>query len=99
MATEAGIEVVAPVHDAMMIMAPLDCLDRDIERTRTIMAHASEALLGGFRLRTDCAEFNEDGTRVEFPHIIRYPDRYMDKGGAVMWARVMELLEGEKHGE
>jgi DNA polymerase I len=31
--TEAGIEVCAPVHDAMLICAPLDRLDADVKKT------------------------------------------------------------------
>jgi DNA polymerase I-like protein with 3'-5' exonuclease and polymerase domains len=79
LATERGIEVIAPVHDAVMVMAPLDRLDVDIAATRAAMAEASRAVLGGFELRTDVS-------------ITRWPDRYMDKRGAVMWDRVMRLL-------
>ena len=50
LATESGIEVVAPVHDAMMICAPFDRLDADIERTRAAMAEASRVVLDGFEL-------------------------------------------------
>ena len=37
-ATEAGIEVCAPVHDAFLIAAPLDQLDADVEQMRSIMS-------------------------------------------------------------
>ena len=79
LATESGIEVVAPVHDAMMICAPLDRL-ADIKRTRAAMAEASRVVLDGFELRTDV-------------HVFRYPDRYADKRGTEMWRRAMALLE------
>jgi hypothetical protein len=79
MATEDGIKVCAPVHDAVLIEAPLDVLDRDIARMRGIMAEASRIVLDGFELRTD----------VE---IVRYPDRYSDARGTVMWAKVMKLI-------
>ena len=79
LATERGIEVCAPVHDALVIMAPLDCLDHDVAQTRAAMAEASRIVLGGFEVRTDVK-------------IVRYPDRYMDKRGAVMWERVMGLI-------
>jgi hypothetical protein len=78
--TEWGVEVCAPVHDAFLICAPLDRLDQDIATMRAAMARASRDVLGGFELRTDV-------------HITRWPDRYMDKRGAVMWRRVMELLQ------
>jgi hypothetical protein len=93
LATERGIEVCAPVHDAFLICAPLDRLKADVARMRQAMADASRAVLNGFEIGTDCPdEFNDDGTRNEFPHIIRYPNRFMDERGAVMWQRVLELL-------
>jgi DNA polymerase I-like protein with 3'-5' exonuclease and polymerase domains len=79
LATERGIEVCAPVHDAFLICAPLDRLDHDIAVMRAAMAKASRVVLNGFELRTDV-------------HITRWPDRYIDKRGRVMWERVMELL-------
>jgi DNA polymerase family A len=38
LATERGIEICAPVHDAILICATLDRLDEDIARTRAAMA-------------------------------------------------------------
>jgi DNA polymerase family A len=83
LATERGIEVCAPVHDAFLICAPLDRLDADITTMRAAMAEASRIVLAGFELRTDC----------KGAAIVRYPDRYMDKRGRVMWQRVVELLQ------
>ena len=85
--TEAGIEICAPVHDAFLIAAPLDRLDKDIKHMQAIMARASKIVIGGLELRTDA---KEDG---DFPAVIRYPNRYMDKRGKVMWGRVMGLLK------
>jgi DNA polymerase I len=85
-ATEAGIEVCALIHDAVLICAPLDRLDADVMRMRACMAKASRVVLDGFELRTDV-------------HPVRYPDRYSDRRGAVMWDRVMRLIatrEGAK---
>jgi hypothetical protein len=79
LATERGIEVCAPVHDAMLICASLDRLQSDIAGMRAAMAEASRAVLDGFELGTDV-------------NAIRYPDRYMDPRGAVMWERVVGLL-------
>jgi hypothetical protein len=90
LATECGIEVCAPVHDAILICAPLDRLDEDVKRMRDIMAKASRAVLDGFELRTEAKDSGN------FPSIIRYPDRYMDKRGAVMWQRVFELIARRK---
>jgi DNA polymerase-1 len=79
LATERGIEVCAPVHDAVLISAPLDQLEDDVTRMRAVMAEASKIVLGGFELGTDAT-------------IVRYPDRYMDKRGTVMWDRVLALI-------
>ena len=80
LATERGIEVCAPVHDAVLISAPLDRLEADVAATREAMAEASQVVLDGFKLRTDA-------------NVVRYPDRYMDPRGQAMWDRVTGLLE------
>ena len=77
-ATERGLQM-WPVHDAFLICAPLDRLDADIAAMRAAMAEASRIVLNGFELRTDV-------------HVVRYPDRYMDPRGAVMWACVQDLI-------
>ncbi len=92
-ATEQGIEVCALVHDAVLICAPLNQLNADVGRMRDCMAKASSVVLDGFELRTDCPdEFDEAGNPNPFPQIIRYPRRYMDARGAVMWDRVNRLV-------
>jgi hypothetical protein len=78
-ATEQNIEVCALIHDAVLICAPLDCLDAEVERMRACMAKASRAVLNGFELRTDA-------------HVVRHPDRYQDPRGTLMWDRVMRLI-------
>jgi hypothetical protein len=79
LATERGIEVCAPVHDAVLICAPFDRLEDDIAHMRAAMAEASKIVLAGFELRTDAKS-------------IRYPDRYQDPRGTEMWNRVIELI-------
>jgi DNA polymerase I len=79
LATERGIEVCGPVHDALLICAPLDRLETDIARTRAAMAEAARIVLSGFEIRTDVS-------------VVRYPDRYMDARGKVMWERVISLI-------
>jgi hypothetical protein len=81
--TEQGIEICAPVHDAVLICAPLDRLEADVARMRAVMADASRIVLNGFELGTDVK-------------IVRYPDRYMDERGTVMWDRVMNLIAGQQ---
>jgi DNA polymerase I len=80
LATEAGIEVVAPVHDALLICAPLDRIDDDVARTHAAMAEASRVVLDGFELRTEAKA-------------VKWPDRYMDKRGVKMWDTVTELVD------
>jgi hypothetical protein len=80
MATEHGIEVCAPIHDAFLIMAPVDQIDHDVAVMRSAMLEASRVVLDGFELRTDVS-------------ITRYPHRYMDKRGVVMWTKVIGLLK------
>jgi DNA polymerase I len=79
LATERGIEVCAPVHDAVLICAPLDHLEGDVAGMRAAMAEASRIVLGGFELRTDTM-------------IVCHPDRFRDPRGAVMWDRVLDLI-------
>ncbi len=78
-AVERGIRICAPVHDALLIEAPLTTLDQEVVRAQQAMAEASAAVLGGFRLRTEV-------------HIVRYPDRYMDDRGEHMWQTIMEVM-------
>jgi DNA polymerase-1 len=79
LATERGIEVCAPVHDAVLICAPLERLEADVATTRAAMAEASRIVLAGFELRSDVS-------------ITAWPDRYTDPRGTVMWDRVTKLL-------
>jgi DNA polymerase I-like protein with 3'-5' exonuclease and polymerase domains len=79
MATERGIEVHTPVHDAVLIGSSIENIERDVRVMREIMEAAARAVLDGFTIPTEAK-------------IVRYPDRYMDKRGAVMWDRVMRLL-------
>jgi DNA polymerase I len=80
LAIERGIEVCAPVHDALLICAPVDRLEADIAVTQAAMAEASRVVLDSFELRTG----------VE---TTRFPDRYMDPRGARMWNHVQRLIE------
>jgi hypothetical protein len=79
LATERGIRVCAPVHDAILIEAPLDRLDQTVAETQQAMSDASAIVLGGFRLRSDAK-------------LIRHPERYMDERGEKMWNTVWEVI-------
>jgi hypothetical protein len=80
LATERGLQIIAPVHDALAVEAEAGSLKETVAETQECMARASEAVLGGFRLRSD----------VE---IIRHPKRFQDERGVEFWGRVMAILE------
>ncbi len=78
--TEAGIRVCAPVHDAVLIEAPLEELDERVGQAQQLMSEASRQVLGGFALTTDA-------------DVYRYPERYRDEErGGKFWDKVMDLL-------
>jgi DNA polymerase-1 len=79
-ATEAEIEIAAPVHDGFLIVAPEDRVHGEIERMKAIMLRASEIVTGGLPIQVE----------VE---TVSFPGRYMDERGRAMWDRVMGLLE------
>jgi DNA polymerase-1 len=79
LATERGIEVCAPVHDAFLICVPSDRLDATIAAMRAAMVEASRIVLSGFELGTDVS-------------VTSWPNRYLDPRGTVMWERVAKLL-------
>jgi DNA polymerase I-like protein with 3'-5' exonuclease and polymerase domains len=79
LATERGIAVCAPVHDALLVEAADGEIEEVVARTQAAMREASEVVLGGFALRTEAK-------------VVRYPARYMDERGQQMWDTVQELL-------
>jgi DNA polymerase-1 len=79
-ATEAGIEVCALIHDAVLIQVRLDQLDGHVAHMREIMTRAGNAVTGGLDIRTEAK-------------VIRWPDRYMADGAEPMWRRIMKLLD------
>jgi hypothetical protein len=85
LATERGVWVCAPVHDALLIEAPAGEIERAVATTEAAMREASALVLGGFTLRSDPE-----------PKVIYHPDRYTDPRGEQMWRTVMDLLGQEK---
>jgi DNA polymerase I len=84
LAARHGIKILAPVHDAVLIEAPIEQIEADVARMREIMRRASRVVFnatadGPHELRTDAT-------------IVRYPEHYSDKRGAAMWGRVLGLL-------
>src|SRR5262249_38376058 len=80
LATERGIAVCCPVHDALLVEGAADKIDAIVARTQDAMREARGIVLNGFSLRTDAKVF-------------RHPDRYMDERGRRMWETVWGLLE------
>jgi hypothetical protein len=80
LATERGVSVCAPVHDALLVEAPASEIKDAVAETRAAMAQAAQAVLEGVEIGTDVA-------------VVRSPKRYSDPRGEVMWARVNELLD------
>lgn len=79
---ENAISVTAsftPVHDALLIEAPIAAIDSTVIDTTAIMGEASQIVLGGFTLRTEAK-------------VVRWPERYMDDRGKRFWNEVMDLL-------
>jgi hypothetical protein len=78
-ATEGGIEVLAPVHDALLVGCKTTAVEDTIMRTRGCMDRASELVLG-FAMRTDVK-------------IVTNPDRFIDPRGADTWRTITGLLD------
>jgi hypothetical protein len=85
LATERGLTVCCPVHDALLIEAAAGRIDDAVSETQRAMREASELVLPGFPLRTDAK-------------IVLHPDRYADERGRRMWAAVWGLLVADTPG-
>jgi len=80
LATERGVRVCAPIHDALLIEAPISLIGDAVPTTRGAMAEAAAKVLDSdVWIDTD----------VE---IVRHPNRYSDPRGQLMWNRVLSLL-------
>jgi hypothetical protein len=85
LATERGIRVCAPVHDAFLIESEADAIKSEAERMQAAMCEASEVVLPGFPLRSEVK-------------IIRHPDRYVESRGERFWNLVQRLLQSAEQG-
>jgi hypothetical protein len=81
LATERGIRVCAPVHDALLVEGSTGDIDEVVLAAREAMTEASRIVLGGLEIPVDAK-------------VVRWPGRYSDPRGEVMWNRVTELLTG-----
>ncbi|MDB5340536.1 MAG: polA 2 [Planctomycetaceae bacterium] len=80
LATERGLTVCAPVHDALLIEAPVEDIDLAVRLTQQAMNDAGRIVLDGFELRTDAK-------------IIRPGERFLDPRGTVMWTNIEAMLK------
>ena len=86
LAERRGIDIVAPVHDALMAEADLDRVDEMSTALDRVMRDASSVVLRGYELPTDC-------------QICKPGERYFDDRGLEMWntiERLLAKLEGKK---
>lgn len=81
LATERGLRVCCPVHDAFLVEAAEVEIDAEADRMREAMREASELVLPGFPLGTEAK-------------VVRHPDRYADPRGGRMWETVQGILAG-----
>jgi hypothetical protein len=79
LATERGVTLCAPVHDAVLIEAPVGEIDAAVNKTQAAMAEASAIVLNGFVLRSEA-------------RIIRHPGRLHDNRGAQMWSTAWDCI-------
>jgi DNA polymerase I len=88
LASRHGLGLRAPVHDALLIEAPIERIEAEVALLQELMRRASRIVLnsggdGPHELRTD----------VKF---VRYPERYSDPRGDEIWARVLALLAEQR---
>jgi hypothetical protein len=81
LATECGVRICAPVHDAILIEAAEDAIEAAVATARLCMAEASRVVLGGLEIGTDVK-------------IVRPPHRYEDARGRDLFDRITGLLAG-----
>lgn len=80
---ERNIKIVAMVHDALLIEAPIAGLETAINIAIRAMKEASEIILAGFSLR------------IEAESII-YPDRFPSQDSSQLWERVWKIIDRAK---
>jgi len=80
---EQGVQLCAPVHDALLVEAPDELVHEHVAITQSCMTRASEIVLRGFPLKSDI-------------RILSYPDRLLDKDHQPFWDQVMNLMARAK---
>lgn len=81
---EAGIQLAAPIHDAVLVEGSCENIQEIVSTTQLCMREASTIILNGFELESDVK-------------VVTYPDRYMDEDrGVQFWNNVMSLIGREE---
>jgi DNA polymerase I len=96
-ATEAGLSIGAPVHDAFLLVSRTETFEQNVTDLRAIMARTGEAVIG-IPVPADAKLVWAAGEMP--PHKINggttkwaLEGRYMDKRGSKMWEDVLKLLD------
>ena len=79
LATERGVLVCGPIHDAIMVEASLDGIDEAVATVKKTVGDKGRAVLEGHTVPVDA-------------EVVRWPDRYRpDEEHREMWERVLRL--------
>jgi hypothetical protein len=78
-----GIQLCAPVHDAVLIEATEDTIDEQVKIAQECMEQASRIVLEDFTLSSDAK-------------IIKHPGRFLEGDAEPFWNTVMEIYEKVK---
>jgi DNA polymerase-1 len=70
-----------PVHDAVLIEAPITQIESAVAEARAAMDEASALLLDGYVLRTE-------------DEVFRDPDTFEDEDGKSTWEKISEIARG-----
>jgi len=80
---KSGIQLCAPVHDAVLIEATEETITEQTEIAQRCMEDASQIVLENFKLSSEA-------------EIIKYPGRLLDDSAEPFWNTVMEIYEKVK---
>jgi hypothetical protein len=79
LATDRGLLVNCPIHDALLVEGPLDDVEGFAAAADRAMGDAASIVLDGPRLGTDSK-------------VTRWPDRFRDDDGWETWCRITEMV-------
>ena len=79
-----GLQICAPVHDAILIEADENAIEEAAEIACQCMRQASRYVLGEFELTSET-------------EIIRHPNRFLGDADAGFWNQVMDINEKVKN--